>query len=360
MPNPITFGLVGAGWRAGFYVRIAQALPDRFWVVGCVATTQATRARVAAEWNVRAFDSLDALLNQRPAFVVASVPRTVSGPLLVELTSRGVPVLAETPPASDVEGLNDLWRRLPRNARVQVAEQYPFQPLHAARLAFARSGKLGEIFQVQASVAHGYHGIALLRKFLNVGGENAVVRALGFKSPLIAGPDRSGPPSMEAKVESVQVIAHLQMGDKLGVLDFTTDQYFSWIRSPRLLVRGERGEINNLDASYLEDFRTPLRVRFERVDAGHAGNLEGHHHQGYRAGEAWWYRNAFAPGRLSDEEVAIATCLDSMARYLETGNGFYGLADASQDHYLSLLVDEAAESGKTVEGSSQIWMRRRE
>jgi hypothetical protein len=34
------------------------------------------------------------------------------------------------------------------------------------------------------------------------------------------------------------------------------------------LVRGERGEINNFDAIYLSDFRAPIRVQFERNDAG--------------------------------------------------------------------------------------------
>jgi hypothetical protein len=135
----------------------------------------------------------------------------------------------------------------PQQRPVQVAEQYAFQPLHAARLAFAHSGKLGDIRQVQISVVHGYHGIALIRKFLNIGYENAVIRAFEFS---------------------------------------------------RLLVRGELGEINNLDASFLSDFRTPIRVRFDRIDAGQAGNLEGYYHKGYSAGDLWWYQNPFAPGRL--------------------------------------------------------------
>jgi Oxidoreductase family, NAD-binding Rossmann fold len=353
--RPIAFGLIGGAWRAEFYFRIAQALPERFRIIGCVAKTEATRARLKADWNVRVFDDLNALLNERPQFVVTSVPRAVSESLLVELASQNMPVLAETPPASDLEGLNRLWKSLPPNARVQVAEQYAFQPLHAARLAFAHSGKLGEIYQAQLSVAHGYHGISLIRRFLKIGYENAVIRAFAFKSPLIAGPGRSGPPSEERKIESIQVIAYLQFGDKLAVYDFTADQYFSWIRSERLLVRGERGEINNLEASYLADFRTPIKVRFERNEAGQAGNLEGYYHKGYSAGAEWWYQNLFVPGRLSDDEIAIATCLDSMARYLETGRSFYGLAEASQDHYLSLMIDEAVKSGKKVESLSQAW-----
>lgn len=355
MSNPIVFGLVGGGWRAEFYFRIAQELPDLFRVAGCFARNEVTRDGIKRVWNIPVFDTMDGLLREDPGFVVTSVPWAASGPLLVELATRNMPVLAETPPASDLEALTSLWQNLPDKARVQVAEQYAFQPLHAARLAFVRGGKLGDISQVQVSIAHGYHGISLIRKFLNIGFENVVIRAFVFESPLIAGPDRAGPPSEEKKIDSLQTIAHLQFGAQLAIFDFAPDQYFSWVRSPRLLVRGERGEINNLDASYLVDFRTPVRVRFNRNDAGQAGNLEGYYHKGYSAGGESWYQNPFAPGRLSDDEIAMATCLGSMKRYIETGESFYSLAEASQDHYLNLLLTEASTTGETVESSDQVW-----
>ena len=36
------------------------------------------------------------------------------------------------------------------------------------------------------------------------------------------------------------------------------------------------------------------------------------------------------------------------------------MAEASQDHYLSLMIDEAAKSGKTLESFSQVWQRSRD
>jgi predicted dehydrogenase len=112
MTKPITFGLIAGGWRAKFYFRIAQAMPERFRIAGCLAKTESTTARIKADWNIRVFDDIDALLNERPEFVVTSVPWAASGPLLVELASQNMPVLAETPPASDLEGLSQLWKNL--------------------------------------------------------------------------------------------------------------------------------------------------------------------------------------------------------------------------------------------------------
>jgi Oxidoreductase family, NAD-binding Rossmann fold len=357
MNRPITFGVVGGAWRAEFFFRIAQALPDRFRILGCVTRTEATRSRIGREWGIPTFNSIEDLVRSKPDFVVTSVPWAESAPLILELAAHDVGVLAETPPAQDLEALTKLWKELPENARVQVAEQYQFQPCHAARLALTKSGLLGEISEAQISVAHGYHGVSLIRKFLNIGFERASIRALAFKSPIVAGSTRAGPPQEERKILTIQTIASLEFEGKLAVFDFVEDQYFSWIRSHRVLVRGDRGEINNLDVRYLIDFATPMEIQLKRMDAGQTGNLEGYHHKGYIAGGAWWYRNSFAPARLSDDEIAIATCLESMAHYLETGQSFYDLAEASQDHYLSILINKAAKSGNPTESSNQVWHR---
>jgi hypothetical protein len=44
-----------------------------------------------------------------------------------------------------------------------------------------------------------------------------------------------------------------------------------------------------------------------------------------------------------------------MSRYLETGESFYGLAEAAQDHYLGLLIDKAIDTGHPLESSAQVW-----
>lgn len=357
--GPIRFAIIGGGWRAAFYQRVVRELPDRFQIMGVVVRDAAKGRQIADTWRVPTCGTLDELLRAgTPDFVAVSVPRAAAPDIIAALVERDVPVLAETPPAVDLDGLLALFARVGPSARVQIAEQYPFQPLHAARLALATSGLIGTPSQAQVSVAHGYHGMAILRQALGLTFDDATIVARRVVAPIVAGPGRAGGPDEERIVPSEQVIAQLDFGDKFGVYDFSGDQYFSWIRTPRLLIRGERGEINGTQVRYLADHRTPIALELRREDAGLDGNLEGHYHKGILAGERWIYRNPLAPGRLSDDEIAVGTCLVKMACYVEEGESFYGLAEASQDHYLSLMVDRAVASGESVTTTAQPWVPR--
>ena len=350
------FAIVGVGWRAEFYLRIARALPQRFELGAAVVRDAAKGKAVERRWGIETFRTVDDLLRQyRPQFVVTCVPWEANPSVIEDLAASDVPILSETPPAADLPRLRDLWALSQQGARVQVAEQYIHQPHHAARLAFVQSGKLGIVTQAQVSACHGYHGVSLIRHYLGVGLKPVSIRARTFQAPLIEGPGRDGPPRQERLKESSQTIAWLDFGDKLGVYDFSGDQYFSWVRNERLLVRGERGEIIDQRANYLLHFDQPVEVAFRRINAGEDGNLEGHHLKGILAGEWWAYRNPFIPARLTDDELAIATCLSKMAEYLEGGAPVYSLAEACHDRYLDILIAKAAECGQIVESQPQPW-----
>jgi predicted dehydrogenase len=348
------FGLIGSGWRAAFYLRVAAALPDRLESTGVLTRDPGRREAIAREFGVATPGSLDELLAAEPDFVVVSTPWAVTPVLLRELTERRIPVLSETPPAPDLEGLRAL-ASLARTGRIQVAEQYQFQPFHAARLGVTRSGRLGRITEARVSAAHGYHGVDLIRRYLGLDREPLTVRAHRFVSPIVAGPDRAGPPAALRLVESEVVVAFLDAGDRLGVYDFAEEQYFSWIRSRSVLLRGDRGEIRDRSVRSLLDHRTVVEPDLTRHDAGHDGNLEGFHLIGITLGDEWVYRNPFAPARLSDDEIAVATCLTRMGAWLDGGPDVCSLADAAQDHYLGLLIGEAARSGGSIRSSGHIW-----
>ncbi|MGG6313217.1 Gfo/Idh/MocA family protein [Paenibacillus macerans] len=354
--DKIRFGIIGGGWRAEFYLRIARALPERFEVSEIMIRDEAKGREASRIWGVPAVSRLDEVVARRDFdFVVLSLPRAVTPDYLVRLAAEGIPVLTETPPAADLDGLLRLYAAVGPAALIQVAEQFLFQPMHAARLAVVRSGLLGEVSHVQVSAGHGYHGISLIRQLLGIGFEEAEIRGERIVSPLVQGPGRNGWPAEEAMASSSQDIALLRFNDRTALFDFTYDQYFSPIRRHRVLVRGTRGEIEGTELRYLRDFRTPVEVQLRRVDAGHDGSLQGYYHEGVLAGSEWVYENPFRPGRLSDEEIAIATGLERMGRYVQDGPSFYSLAEASQDQYLSFKLSEAAESGQTVRTVRQPW-----
>jgi len=273
----------------------------------------------------------------------------------MELVANHIPVLSETPPAGTLEELEALYLLVHRGAKIAVAEQYHLQPHHDARIKFAHSGKMGRISQAQVSVAHGYHGISLIRRLLGIIYEDATITARQFVSPLVNGLQRTGLPDQEEIVESKQTIATFDFGEQLGIFDFTGDQYRSYIRKQRMLVRGERGEIINDTVRYLQDHRTPIELEFERRNAGEKGNLEGYHLKGIQLGAEWVYHNPLAPASLNDEDIAIGHCMLKMAEYVGGAEPFYSLAEACQDTYLDLMMAQALETGQPVSTCQQMW-----
>jgi predicted dehydrogenase len=350
------FAVVGAGWRTEFFLRVAGALPQ-VKVCGIVARDETRAKEVRSDWDVPCFATISDLMSDtRPSFVIASVSAQAMPHVCTELAEHAVPILAETPPATDLEGLVSLYQALSRlGARIQVAEQYWAQPLHAARQAVVDSGVLGRVNQVNLSVCHGYHAISLIRRLLGIGFEKARIRGQRFTSCVIAGPDRSGPPAEELLVEVETDFASLDFGDRIGLYEFCLPQYRSWIRGQRVCIRGERGEIIDNRVTYLKDEVTPVSAGLVRHEAGQNGNLEGLHLKGIQVQDDWVYRNPVLPARLSDEEIAVAQCLLDMQEFVEQGRSFYSLEEASQDQYLALACTKAIETGETLQTEAQIW-----
>ena len=97
-----TFVLIGSGWRARMFLDVAREL-------GTIRCGGAV-VRTPRHLDVPAFTSLDACLREvRPEFVLIATPRRVTPYVIADAVDRGLPVLAETPPAPDLDGLRALW-----------------------------------------------------------------------------------------------------------------------------------------------------------------------------------------------------------------------------------------------------------
>jgi predicted dehydrogenase len=354
--TPLRIGLVGTGWRADFFLRLAAALPD-FEIVA-VSTRSAVKAReIEAAWSVpTSRDPGELVETYRPDFVVASVARTAMPGVIEAVAARGVAVLAETPPATDLASMQELWAALERPEFVQVAEQYPYLPRFQASTALIEAGRLGTVTSAQISWTHGYHAVALLRKLLGAGFADVQVTASAFTAPATRSLGRDGWPAEAELVDATQTIATLDFGDRFGVYDFTGGQWFHPLMSRRVVVRGTTGEIVNDRLTRLLDSHTPVSSSLARRQTGVDGDLEGVDLDSISLDGEVLYRNPFAGFRLSDEEIAIASMVQRMGAWLRQESAPpYPLAEACQDHLIALAIDEAAATSSRVLIGRQLW-----
>jgi predicted dehydrogenase len=355
--SPFRFGLVGTGWRGEFFARLARLMPDRLELAGAVVRHPAKADEVARRWGVPVLPSPAELMRrQRPEFVISSVPRGANEAVVCELVDAGAHVLAETPPAPDLAALRRLWGRVGALGRVQVAEQYPLLPGHAARQALVRRGVIGRPGSVQVSSTHGYHAVALMRSLLGVGFGPVGVSATRFTAPLVDPLNRSGWTDDARPKLAGTVLATLDFGSASGLYDFTDNQWHNQLRLRRILIRGSHGEISDDAVVHLSAPRTIVKSALRRSQLGYDLNLDGYdtEHIAFE-GEVVW-RNPFLGLRLMDEEIAIATMLIATGRWARDGGPPpYPLAHACQDHLVALAIDEAVASGRPVTTDAEPW-----
>ena len=331
----IRVGIVGNGWRAVTWRRIIQSLPHQFSLLGTVIRNPDKRGDVT---DSPVFESTEALLAAGIDLAVVSVSWSSQPDVILELARNRVAVLSETPPAPDVPALHALIAAVPKGAIVQVAEQYPFHPLSSAQIAMSNSGLLGELQTAYVSIAHGYHGAALIRRFLGVGIEDVTVRATRFPVKTTSGPGRNLDYAGADVETGNQTLATLRFGDKTGVFDFLGASYFAHIRHRRAVIRGLIGEIDHDRVHLVPERRIPVQYPLVRREAGQEGNLEGAGLIAITAGDRIWFENPFVAARFSDDEIAMAETLVRTAAMREGGPGFSGLDEASFDHAIGIAI----------------------
>jgi predicted dehydrogenase len=358
MSGPVTFGIVGSGWRAEFFARLAALMPERLTLVGAAVRRPQRAEEVTARWRVATYLSPAELIGrQKPEFVVSSVPWPVNPQVIAALVEADVPVLAETPPAPDEAGLNALWERVGGRRLVQIAEQYLLMPGHAARRELVRRGLIGTPTSVQVSSTHGYHAVSMMRGLLGVGTDRPVrVCAQRFTAPLLDPLTRDGWTEAEEPADAATTLATLDFDGASGLYDFTANQWHNRLRARRIVIRGSLGEIADDRMIRWGGPRTVLTSDITRSQLGHDLNLDGHDTEFVVCEGEVVYRNPFVGLRLMDEEIAIATLLTATGAWVrDEGPQPYPLAEGCQDHLLSLAIDRAAQSGMPVVVSPGPW-----
>lgn len=358
------FSILGGGWRTEGYLSAIRDLPDLFEITGVYVRNPQKRLTLSHKYNVSIWNNLEDLLKDPGDFVVNIGSRTALSDITSELLKANVPVLSETPPATSVETLCLLWENLNRLPMPPflVAEQCYARPYFRAVARLLESGLLGSPVRMTLSMLHDYHGISILRKFLQAGFEHCIIRASYLPERVLASADRNGlKPNGEVNTSNL-LSATLQFeGGTTGQYHFCNEQYFSQLRSNHLQICCECGEVFDTSIRFFSPEGDFIQAQMDRVDLGHHDNLEGYSNRGIVSLGKYLYKNPYSermltePRRLTDDEIAICDCLLAMKRYIETGFAEYPAAEAFQDTYLALLMHQAAKSDQELRSEKMPW-----
>lgn len=359
MTRTMRIGLVGAGWRLTPYLTVIDALPEEFEVVAALTRSEATAAHIGAERGIPAGTSAASFLAQGPMdFVLLSVPRATALPLSGQLLGAGLPVLGETPIAEHTDEIAPFVARYGLDAPLQSAEQYRLQPMHAARIAVARSGRLGEVHRITASFAHEYHAMSVIRAVLGVGSEPVTALASAADDPAVQPLGRDGwVPDLTIGADT-RTVAQLRWPERgfSATYDFTDEQYFSPIRTRHIAIQGTHGELVDDRVHVIQAPGDPVTLPLTREQTGVDGDLQGFALRAMRLGAETVWRSDLGSARLADDEIAVAGVLRAMAGFVSGGSPFYGIADAAEDLYLTELVARAVAAGAAVSSDPRPWL----
>ena len=100
------FALIGSGWRARMFLDVARGLGT----VRCGGWWCGPRA----SWTCRPSRPWTPACASSPRFRAHRHAAAGDAGIIAEAVERGLPVLAETPPAPDLDGLRALWSAVGR------------------------------------------------------------------------------------------------------------------------------------------------------------------------------------------------------------------------------------------------------
>lgn len=300
--------LAGTGWRAGFYHRIAEKIPELLTITGVYSHREGY------------IQNLEEALRAEHDCVIVSTSKEQFFPLMKELKERGERVFSETTFLNLTDDEQDVLMGMDGYA----AEQYPYTPLYGSIISSLHW--IGPVSQIRLSGLHNHHAAAIARKvlFLGVAMPDEISSA-DFPYRILKTASRDGLCNGTEMEECTRKLRILRFGGKLFINDFSSNQYHSVFYGKEIEIRGERGVITekgiitvNDDGKHIE-----LPFVFHRDDYHDFRGIDY-----VTAGEHMVWKNRF-PGRgLTDDEVGIAELLYLFSEHSEGYPIREGILDA--------------------------------
>ena len=359
------FAVIGSGWRAQYYVRVAKALPDLFELCAMYCRSEEKAAEVCSGCGILATTSEDECAARKPDFVVVAVSKTAGAETAVRWMERGFTVLCETPAGPDLETLNRLWLCHDQGQKLVIAEQYFLYPVYSSLIKLVKSGIIGSVTCLNISLVHEYHAASLIRAFLGISPDMPFsVSAKTYSFPVTETRNRYEE-FLDGRVSlKKRTLANFEFADgQTAFYDFDSEQYHSKIRKNTWKLCGARGEILDRKAVYLnsdnEAEEADLQVEtrqiireFRNPNPEFSEEVTGIFFQ-----DEQLYEPPFGLCGLSQDETAVAKLMLKTAEYAKGIAGSpYPLEEALQDAYMAVLMKNSAETGKPAESGHQIWM----
>jgi choline dehydrogenase-like flavoprotein/predicted dehydrogenase len=322
-PRRTRIGIIGAGDRLRrIYRPVLSARADAFEVVGFAGRSPERARAFAQDTGFAMFADTAALVAQaKPDMLVAAVSPDAVDSAWPGILDAGLPVLAETPFCWSVRGgrrIADLIAR--RGLLVGIAEQTPFLPAERIKTKVIELGLLGPfISAINDFAVFDYHGIAAVRAYAEPENDPVRVSAVQARLPREGAGGRDDPWTM--------AVVTLRNGARL--VHHYSDAYFdAAMRQPKQIrVYGASGSIVG-DTVYFGSGDGADRADIEREDAqGTLARLR----VDTPGGPVVW-ENPYRGLPLDDEQIAVATHLDAMARVVAFGGvPAYGVQRALDD-----------------------------
>lgn len=336
----LSYIIVGSGYRAEYFGRIAKAHPDVFRAL-FLCRSREKADKMTADTGIAATTDERECLSFRPDFAVIAVDRAHVEPVAEEWINKGFPVVTETPVGDTPEQLLRLWELGQRGAKIVCSEQYHRQNVLMSGLSAVKEGLIGEPSSMYISLVHEYHAASLIRRALLVpAGEGFTVRAVNQKTRAVKTDSRTSAfwDNEEAEISRDTALVSFSSG-KFAVYDFDSIQYRSFIRARHLSVRGSRGEWSDATLLYADERGVPQRKL-----------LGADMPEKYRCLDTQTLRDRrkIPSNELNcdtaQDEFAIASILLDMEGYLKGGPSPYPLSEALEDAYFAVKLKEALAS----------------
>ena len=199
----------------------------------------------------------------------------------------------------------------------------------------------------------------MIRLMLDAGFTGAEVSSRVFTAPLADPLSREGWRGGAEPAPAATTLATIDFGQGgSGLYDFTDNQWFNPLRSNRIVVRGSQGELVDDRVVRLADPVTAVESHLVRRQTGIDLNLEGFDLDHISFDGRIVYRNPYQGARLAEDDISVATAVERMGAWCRgEGEQPYPLAEACQDHLISLAIEESARIGRTVHTSREAWAR---